>query len=356
MKKGKVVSLVVLILFMICMLFFAGSKEPGNIEAYEKTDIVMGTNFQGTVYGGAENILPDLVKELKALETETLSAKEEGSEIGKLNVLNDQDGNQDKSGITISRELAGYLKATLDIAKKSNGALDPTVGIISGLWDFGGAKERLPKQEEIDNSLKKVGYENIFIEDNTVFMPEGTSIDLGAVGKGIGADFAADYIKEKKEIEGAVIALGGSVALIGNKPDGENWKLAIVNPRAENKDNEEMLGVLSLKGDCFVSTSGDYEKYFMQDDKRYHHILNPKTGYPAESGLISVTVVCDSGLNSDGLSTACFVLGLTEGMELLETYNAQGIFVDEEKNVYVTKGLASAFTLTAEDYQLAEGN
>ncbi|MBQ7066106.1 MAG: FAD:protein FMN transferase [Lachnospiraceae bacterium] len=346
MKKQKAVSIFALVIFMGCMLLITSLKEETDTEVYEKTDILMGTNFQGTIYGGKEDILPDLVMELRNLELETLSAKEESSEIGKLNTTGGQ-GNY----VKISEQLCGYLNDTLNISEQSSGALDPTVGNISGLWDFGGANERLPGQEEIERELSKVGYEKILRKEKAVLLPKEMTIDLGAVGKGIGTDYAADYIRENEDIKGAVIALGGSIAILGSKPDGEIFKLAIVNPRGENG---EILGILSLKGDCFISTSGDYEKCFIIDGKRYHHILNPKTGYPAESGLISVTVVCNSGLKSDGLSTACFVLGLDEGMKLLEKYGAEGIFVDEDKNVYVTEGMASLFTLKAKEYKVVE--
>ena len=132
-----------------------------------------------------------------------------------------------------------------------------------------------------------------------------------------------------------------------SKTDGTNWNVAVQNPRG--KDGEAM-GVLSLSGTTNVSTSGDYEKYFMQNGKRYHHILDPSTGYPAESSLISVTVVSDNGLLSDGLSTACFVLGKEKGQKLLETYGAEGIFIDQNKKVTVTKGLKDKFTILNEEY------
>lgn len=118
----------------------------------------------------------------------------------------------------------------------------------------------------------------------------------------------------------------------------------------EDKTGEAM-GVLSLSGTTNVSTSGDYEKYFMQDGKRYHHILDPSTGYPADSGLISVTIVSDSGLLSDGLSTACFVLGKEKGEKLLETYGAEGVFIDQNKKVTVTKGLKDKFTILNKEYK-----
>ncbi len=346
MKKQKVLLAVVLFLLVFLIFFLSWKKSEEQTKIYKSADVLMGTNFYGTVYGGKEDVLPELAEQLRRLETEQLSWREETSEIGKLNSVSGQE-----AGENISADTFGYLKEILEIAKRSNGALDPTIGNISRLWDFGGADEGLPSQEEINALLEKRGYEKLIIDENSIFLPEGMSLDLGAVGKGIGADRAAQFIQSQEGIEGAVIALGGTIALIGSRPDRKPWNLAITNPRGKEG---EILGVLKLSGEYFISTSGDYEKFFMVGQKRYHHILNPKTGYPAESGLISVTVVCDSGLKSDGLSTACFVLGLKQGMELLEEYGSEGIFVDEEKNVYITEGLKSLFDLKDLSYKIVE--
>ena len=199
-------------------------------------------------------------------------------------------------------------------------------------------EERLETTDKKTNTDESIS--SIYIEDQC-------TLDLGAVGKGIACDVAQNYLKQQKEVSGAVIAVGGSILLYGSKADGTNWNVAVQNPRG--KDGEAM-GVLSLSGTTNVSTSGDYEKYFMQNGKRYHHILDPSTGYPAESSLISVTVVSDNGLLSDGLSTACFVLGKEKGQKLLETYGAEGIFIDQNKKVTVTKGLKDKFTILNEEY------
>ena len=138
----------------------------------------------------------------------------------------------------------------------------------------------------------------------------------------------------------------------GKKPDGKPWKIGIANPRTE--DGESYLGSLTIDGTCSISTSGDYEKYVIEDGVRYHHILDSKTGYPAESGLISVTIVCEDGWLSDGLSTACFVLGYEDSLPLLETYQAEAVFVTEDKEVIVTDGLKDMFTLTDSSYEQVE--
>ena len=140
--------------------------------------------------------------------------------------------------------------------------------------------------------------------------------------------------------------------LYGKNPTYDSWSVAVRDPRG---DSSSYMGTLSLKSGV-VSTSGDYERVLTVGDRKYHHILDPKTGYPADSGLISVTVVCDSGILSDALSTAAFVKGLKGGAELLESFGAEGVFIDKDKKVYVTDGLSDKFTLNGDGYELAEAS
>lgn len=177
-------------------------------------------------------------------------------------------------------------------------------------------------------------------------------LDLGAVGKGYGCDMAAEYLKGTDAV-GACVALGGSIVVYGSKPDGTAWKVGVKDPRAGEGTT---MGVISF-GDgetAFVSTSGDYEKYFEQDGRRYHHILDPRTGYPAWNGTIAATVVCDNGLTSDALSTLCMLMDKDKAMKNIQEYGAEAVIIDEDKNVYVSEGLKDRFTITAEDYKLAE--
>ena len=176
--------------------------------------------------------------------------------------------------------------------------------------------------------------------------------NTGATGKGIGCDVVSDFLKTQKDVSGMILNLGGSsVMTYGEKPDGSSWKVALTDPRDTEGD---YLGAITLDANQFLSTSGDYEKYFIEDGIRYHHILDPKTGYPVQNGLTSVTIVCDQGYLADGLSTACFVLGLDAAKPLLEKYDAEAVFVDEDKNVYVTSGLMDKFELMKDGYVVNE--
>ena len=220
------------------------------------------------------------------------------------------------------------------------------------LLDIDGEDPHVPETSELDALLKDVGYQKVTLDGNKVTLAEDTTLDLGAVGKGIGCDVISDFLKDQKEVEGMILNLGGSsVFAYGHKPDDSPWKVAVTDPRDTEGD---YLGVITLEGGEFLSTSGDYEKYFMEDGKRYHHILDPKTGYPVWNGLDSVTVICDSGLLADGLSTACFVLGREDALKLLEKYNAEAAFVDEDKNVYLTDGLKDRFELMKNTYTVKD--
>ena len=351
-------------------------------QEYSKTDFVMSTVLSEKIYG-TKDVTQDIKEELDKLEKNQLSWRKDSSVVSKINA-DAQKGIKTK----LDSDMTSWVEDSLELAKRSNGAFDPTIGRLTRLWNIEGDNPKVPSKQEIKNTLEDTGYTKIHLEkvefqntantkknvdkdikDNTaknketsedtsqntntnesvssIYIGDKCTLDLGAVGKGIACDVVQDYLKKQKEASGAVIAVGGSILLYGSKADGSDWNVAVQNPRGQDG---EAMGVLSLSGTTNVSTSGDYEKYFMQDGKRYHHILDPSTGYPADSGLISVTIVSDSGLLSDGLSTACFVLGKEKGEKLLETYGAEGVFIDQNKKVTVTKGLKDKFTILNEEY------
>lgn len=351
-------------------------------QEYSKTDFVMSTVLSEKIYG-TKDVTQDIKEELDKLEKNQLSWRKDSSVVSKINA-DAQKGIKTK----LDSDMTSWVEDSLELAKRSNGAFDPTIGRLTRLWNIEGDNPKVPSKQEIKNTLEDTGYTKIHLEkvefqntantkknvdkdikDNTaknketsedtsqntntnesvssIYIGDKCTLDLGAVGKGIACDVGQDYLKKQKEVSGAVIAVGGSILLYGSKADGSDWNVAVQNPRGQDG---EAMGVLSLSGTTNVSTSGDYEKYFMQDGKRYHHILDPSTGYPADSGLISVTIVSDSGLLSDGLSTACFVLGKEKGEKLLETYGAEGVFIDQNKKVTVTKGLKDKFTILNEEY------
>ena len=326
---------------VLCM-----AASENDVQTYTDTDFAMDTVVSETLYTTGDDINSKLTAVLTDVETNLLSWTNEKSQIYKVNADSGKD-------TEISDELSGYLKRLLKIAEDSDGAFDPTIGKLIRLWDIGGENQKIPEEAEIKNVLKDSGYQKISLDGNTIHMEEGCSLDLGAAGKGIGCDLILKELETKKDVTAALMNLGGSsVMTYGSKPDGSSWNVAVTDPRAENED--DYLGVVALNGTEFLSTSGDYEKYFIENGVRYHHIMDPSTGYPAESGVTGVTVVCDSGLEADALSTACFVLGVEKGAELLKTYGADGLFVDEDHHVYLTEGMKERFSLLADSYSVED--
>lgn len=316
-----------------------------DVEKYTNADFAMDTVVSETLYTSGADINTQIGEKLREMETTLLSWTEENSQISQLN-------NADGKTMEVSDDLAADLEKIRQLSQDSNGAFDPTLGKIIRLWDIAGENPRVPDQSEIDTLLPEVGYEKIQVDGNNVTLLDGCTLDLGAVGKGMGCDLIMDYLQTQPDVFGMILNLGGSsVMTYGEKPDGSSWKVALTDPRDTEGD---YLGAITLDANQFLSTSGDYEKYFIEDGIRYHHILDPKTGYPVQNGLTSVTIVCDQGYLADGLSTACFVLGMDAAKPLLEKYGAEAVFVDEDKNVYVTSGLMDKFELMKDGYIVNE--
>lgn len=310
-------------------------------EKFQYTDFVMDTVLSETIYG-QENCSKEIQDILASLEEKELSWRISDSEAAQINKAFKEGKSYD-----LSEEFETWISATLELAEKSEGAFDPTIGELTRLWNIEGENPTVPPKEKIEDCLKEIGYDKVHIKDHQIYIEETRTIDLGAAGKGIACDEAADYLEQNKTVKGAVVAVGGSILTYGEKPDGEPWAVAVQTPDGEDG---QAMGVIRLSGTNYISTSGDYEKYFEQDGKRYHHILDPHTGYPSESDLSSVTIVCDNGLLSDGLSTACYVLGEEKALALLKEYDAEGIFIDHEGKVTVTDGLLDSFEILDGNY------
>lgn len=329
----------------------ADRQDSSDEKMFTATNFVMDTVLSETIYGSTDHTetIKDLLSEI---ETQKLSWRIEDSEVSNINTLCTQG-----ASVTMSDDFYQWTKTSLDLAQKSDGAFDPTIGKLTRLWNIEGENPTVPTQAEIDQALLEIGNTHIHMQEKTISMDAGCTLDLGAVGKGIGCDVVREYLTKQEDVSGAVVAIGGSILVYGSKPDGTDWSVAVQDPEGEEGS---YMGVINLSGTACVSTSGDYEKYFIQDGKRYHHILDPSTGYPSESGLSSVTIICpdegewkqDAGLLSDGLSTACFVLGAEKGMELLEEYGMEGVFIDKKKQVCVTECIADRFTLLHSEYTI----
>ena len=323
MNKKKIISIALTVLLLVCAvgLFVFYNQRHERFDGSEKSSIAMGTILTQKVYGDAATGDIEKIKAIVDGLDDMISWREEKSDVAKLN-----------RGETVSN---GYLRELVsqcsEVSTLSDGVFDVTVGGVAQLWSVGEENERIPTDDEIKAELQNVGYGKIRFGEEALSLSEGVKLDLGAVGKGAACDMIKAYL-DMSNAEGAIISVGGSILAWGDyNKAGDKWQIAVSHPRNEG----EYLGVLSID-EGFVSTSGDYERYFEKDGKRYHHILDATTGYPAETDIISVTVVCDSGAMADALSTVCFILGEEKSEAILEKYGASAIFVDKDLNISIT--------------------
>lgn len=267
--------------------------------------------------------------------------------------LNEINRNAGIAPVAVSDELYDMIRIGLEYSKVSNGLFDLSIGPLVDLWGIGSDHAKLPTETEISTTLKSVDYTKIVIDESnkSVYLTEkGMSLDLGAIAKGYIADRLKDMILEKG-YESAIINLGGNVLTVGGKPNSDHWNIGVRDPES---DAGSTMGVLKLKDNSIVS-SGTYERFFIQDDVRYHHILNTETGYPEQNKMLSVSIISDLSVDGDALSTTVFLLGLEKGYAYVETLeNIDAVFIMEDHSVYVTSGLKDKFTLMGEEYELKE--
>ncbi len=243
--------------------------------------------------------------------------------------------------IKLSRETYALLSKAQELSFLSGGAFDITIGPLISLWDYKHSKV-VPDEAAVLKAISLVGFSDLQLDADSMtakLMQPGQMIDLGGVGKGYASDKAMEVFRSHG-ITSAFTNIGGNVSTLHSKPDGSPWQVGIRHPRQE----DQLIGAVSVSGQSVV-TSGDYERYFIdRQGVRRHHLLDPLTGYPAESELVSVTVVHESALLADALSTAVFVSGMEKGLKLLEKIpSAQAVLVDQDLAVHVTKGLKDHF-------------
>lgn len=319
-------------------------------------DTAMGTVVRQTLYApdeGTADSASDAIKSLlDQLEEQELSWRLETSEIYAVN-----EAAGSREGYLLSNEMTQIIVRCLEVSREAEGAFDMTLGSVVRLWDIdswaavGQSGDFIPPDSELlRQALGNSGYDRLKLEPEVsgengeilqarIFLPAGMRLDLGAAGKGLAMDRILDSLKDSG-ISGAVISIGGAVLTYGDKPDHTEWKVGIINPMEPG----EYMGILSLKGQWCVSTSGDYERYVEADGIRFHHIMDPATGMPADSGVRSVTILTRDGLLSDILSTACFVLGTEKGLELARQYGAEALFVTAEGETVMTEGMEGLFS------------
>ena len=312
-------------------------------------DFAMGSPVAVKTFGNVRSgVEEEIIKSIKRLDTEILSNKTDSSVIGRIN-----------AGETVSVDEGTFsiIAESLGIYSKTEGKAALTVGALSGLWDFDSGKSCVPEKKEIENALIKTddakirfkGIEQEVENDYKVSVRGGAKLDLGSVGKGAACDTAAKILDENG-IENAVVAVGGSIYAKGCSAKNKKINIGIRNPFGNEND---YFAVFSTDN-AFVSTSGNYEKAFVENGKTYHHLLDCTTGYPVEGELVSVTVITDGGAKSDALSTACFVMGYGEKtLSLLKENNARAIFIFKDRTVIIGKSIEDAFSLTDSSFKVS---
>lgn len=300
-------------------------------EPESATFFAMDTAMDFTVYGDAA-LLDEAETLIGSLE-EQVSVTDEHSDIYAI----DHTGSGSLSG-----NAAELMAQALELCRRTGGALDISVYLIVRAWGFTTGSYQVPDEETIQSLLPLVDYTQIQYDAATgvVTLPEGMEIDLGSVAKGYAGQLAAQMLREHG-VQSALLNLGGNVQTVGAKPDGSPWQIGIKDPQGE-----DAMMVLSVE-DQAVVTSGGYERYFEQDGQTYWHIMDPSTGHPADSGLLSVTIVGKQGIICDGLSTSLFVMGLEKAADLwAQSCDFEAVFVTASGEVYITEGLQDRFALT----------
>ena len=280
-------------------------------------------------------VIEDVFAALKDMDS-CMSAISQSSELAKISA-------NPNEPVSVSEDIYRLIKLSIDVNKETGGAFDITIRPIMELWGFGSDNQRVPTEEEIQAALTLTGMDKIKLsaDSKVELTKENMALDLGGIAKGYACDRAVEILRAEG-VEHAVVDLGGNVFVLGTKLSGEPWRVGVRTPLAGENGH---FGALLLT-DKAVVTSGLYERFFEQDGLVYHHIIDPATGKPASGELLSTTIIADSATEADALSTACFVLGLEEGRDLLaEREGVEGIFVTNNWQVYITPGLESIFTL-----------
>ncbi|OPA74007.1 thiamine biosynthesis protein ApbE [Paenibacillus selenitireducens] len=326
----------------------SSKKAPPN-ELVAKTLFKFDTVINLKLYGdqAAQKHLKEIEKMLDQID-EQINMSNNKSEIYQVNAA------AGKDAVQVSQGTYDLVKASLDYAIDTKGAFDPSVGSLVNLWKIGNGGQHPPAESLIQQAKSLVNYRDIEMDDKNLTIKlakAGMSLDLGGIGKGYAADLVSDYLHEEK-VESAIIDLGGSsIIAIGSKPTGESWRIGLQDPDRERGDQ---LAVVQLQDET-IDSSGVYERFFMDNGVRYHHILDPKTGYPTQNGIKSVTIIGGTATDADVLSTAVVIMGLEDGLAYIKQKpDVEAMFIMEDNKIYMTPGLEGKINLTNTRYTLVD--
>ncbi|SJZ92587.1 FAD:protein FMN transferase [Selenihalanaerobacter shriftii] len=334
MKTKRKIGIGFILLFIIGILAIGFIRTNSKPPQYETKEFFMDTVVSVKATGdNAKRAVTDAIKVMRQIADESDRYKQ-ASIVSKINR---------QAGIRpvkVDDDILNMIKTAKEYGSSINGKFDITIAPVIELWGFGTENKTVPNTQKLKEKLKLVNYKDIIIneEKETVMLAKpGMKIDLGGVAKGYIVDKAAKILKEAG-IKSALINAGGNIRTIGTKYNGDKWRLGIRNPRDDEKDPDDTyLDVIAVK-ETNIVTSGDYQRYFMQAGKRYHHVLDPDTGYPAR-GLASVTIISDSSFTADILSTALFILGFEDAKAYIQNHSQiEGMLITTDLEKWKSKG------------------
>lgn len=332
------------ILLLLCLLPLAGCEDSGRQDV---RIISMDTVMDLTAYGSnAQAGLSAATGVINALDAQ-LDPENPTSTVYAMN-------HAEGEAVRVSGQIAEMLQTAGTVYSRTGGALDLSVYPLVKAWGFVNGQYNVPSKDEISELLKRPKFSAVklatFPDSDAVMatLPEGMELSFGSIAKGCASHYAIAAMRSSGVTSG-IVSLGGNVQTLGKKPDGSNWSVAVQDPN----NTGSAIGVLSV-GETAIVTSGGYYRYFEgKDGERYHHILNPATGYPADSGLLSVTVICENGVMADALSTALFVLGERRAIEYYQTYgDFELVLVTSDGRIVLTNGLYDVFESYGDEYQV----
>lgn len=334
----------------LCMLviLIAGCSAPEKPAAMkEKEEYIFGTMVSLKLYEPVDDaVFQAVFDDLRDVDNR-MTVKGITSE---LIAVNQAAG---KNPVVVSEDTYYVISVAQKYAVESAGAFDITVFPVVALWGIGTDHARIPVQSEIDAGLKNIGYQDLVLdpEAHSVFLKRaGMGLDLGGIAKGYSADRTAQKLKSLG-VERGIINLGGNVFALGTKADGSPWKIGIQNPMT---NRGEYIGIADVVNQTVV-TSGIYERYYEKDGKRYHHILDTQTGYPADNELAGVSILTSSSIDADALSTTCFVLGAEKALAFVKDKpGVDVLFITKDKKVMMTPGFRKVFKLTDESFTVVD--
>lgn len=320
---------------LVAALMLAGCSAQTSAEESSQSREVyaMDTVMTLEAYGqNADAALDAAVAEIERLDALWSIASSDG-EIAQLNA---------EKQITASADTLALLTRAKEISAATDGLFSTTIAPLMEAWGFTSGDYRVPDEAELSALLARVDDEEIAISDSTVTIPADAKVDLGGIAKGFTSARVMEIFRENS-VENGILSLGGNVQALGTKPDGSLWRVGLQDPA----DERALFAALEID-DKAVITSGAYERNFEQDGVVYHHIIDPRTGYPAESGLSSVTIVSDDGTLADGLSTALYIMGKEAAVEFWRSNrdDFDMVLLADDGAVTVSAGIADALTLS----------